>query len=157
MDPNIQRFLLILILVGLLLIFILISRVVNQRKSRRYRESARRGPSIERYTDPGKALKADEIYSTDEAKTKAFLWWNRSGITEGICGVCTNPIKNPDGFLVSKKMVLKSEGYINRAIKPLMEFGLVDSKAKEKIREEISGDDTPWLVCDHCMPLFSKY
>ena len=153
MEPN--RLLLYAVIFGVVVIVVAIGQLINRRKAEHYREVAKTGPRIDRYEDASKAVKPDELITTlDASKRKALLWWDRSGVPEGVCGVCNCCVEKPDGFLVPLKMVVESTPYLDIAVKPIMEFGMPRDQADVQIKEQILADTTPWLVCDNCINMF---
>jgi len=155
MEPG--RLLLYAIIFGVVVIVIAVGQLINKRKGEHHREVAKKGPRIDRYEDPSKAVKPDDIIATkDDSKRKVLLWWDRSGVSEGVCGVCNCRVEKPDGYLIPLKVVVESTTHLDIAIKPIMEFGMPRDQAVAQIKEQILADQTPWLVCENCIDMFFK-
>jgi hypothetical protein len=155
MEPN--RWLIYAILFSVMVIILWIAQAINRRKSERHRIIAKTGPKIDRFVDPQKAVRPDDVFLTkDKSKIKVLQWWERSGASEGVCGVCNKPVKNPDGYLIPPGMVVDSKAFLDIAVKPIMEFGMPRDKAEAEIKEQINAEKTPWLVCEDCVGLFFK-
>lgn len=153
MEPN--RLLLYAIIFAAVVIVIAVGQFINKRKVEHYREMVKKGPRIDRYEDPSKAVKPDDIIATkDDSKRKVLLWWDRSGVSEGVCGVCNCRVEKPDGYLIPLQKVVGSTPYLDIAIKPIMEFGMPRDQAVSQIKEQIIADQTPWLVCEDCIDMF---
>ncbi len=153
MDPN--KLLLYAIIFGVVVIVIAVGQFINKRKAEHSREVMKKGPRIERYEDPSKAVKPDDVItSKNDSKQKVLLWWDRSGVSEGICGVCNCRVEKPNGYLIPLKAVAESTQYLDIAIKPMMEFGMPRDQAVAQIKEQILADQTPWLVCEDCIDMF---
>ena len=153
MEPN--RLLLYAVIFAVVVIVIAVGQLINKRKAEHYREVAKKGPRVDRYEDPSKAVKPDDVITTmDASKRKALLWWDRSGVPEGVCGVCNCRVEKPDGYLIPLTMVVESTPYLDIAIKPILEFGMPHDQAVAQIKEQILADQTPWLVCEHCIDMF---
>lgn len=143
------------ILFGLAVVIIWVAQLINKRKSERRRIAAKTGPVIDRFEDPSKAIRPDDVILTkDDSKRKVLLWWERSGCAEGVCGVCNCTVEKQGGYLIPLEVVVKSSSYIDLAVKPIMEFGLAFDKAEAQIKEQIHAEKTPWLVCDGCVGMF---
>jgi hypothetical protein len=149
-----QLVVIILILFALVVVVLIVAQWLNRRKFEKRRILMKEGPKVDRYCDPGKALHLDAMYSKDEARLKAAQWWERSGLTRGICGVCNKQVEKPGGYLISLAMVSKSAGYLERAIKPITEFGVNREEAIKQVQEQVMADQSPWLVCDECVGYF---
>lgn len=155
MESN--RLLLYAIIFGVVVIVIAVGQLINKRRAKHHREVVKKGPRIDRYEDPSKAVKPDDIITTKhDSKRKVLLWWDRSGVSEGVCGVCNCRVEKPNGYLIPLKIVVESTPYLDIAIKPIMEFGMPRDQAVAQIREEIIADQTPWLVCEDCIDMFFK-
>ena len=155
MEPN--RLLLYAIILGVVVIVIAVGQFINTRKAKHHREVMKKGPRIDRYEDPSKAVKPDDIITNkNDSKRKVLLWWDRSGVSEGVCGVCNCPVDKPNGYLIPLKRVVESTQYLDIAIKPIMEFGMPRDQAVAQIKEQILGDQTPWLVCEDCIDMFFR-
>jgi len=143
------------ILFGAAVIIIWVAQLINKRKSEHRRIAAKTGPVIDRFEDPSKALKPDDVILTkDDSKRKVLLWWERSGCAEGVCGVCNCAVEKQGGYIIPLTMVVKSSSYLDLAVKPIMEFGVVRDTAEAQITEQILAEKTPWLVCDGCVGMF---
>jgi succinate dehydrogenase/fumarate reductase-like Fe-S protein len=145
-----QRWLLYAILFGIIVIVIWVAQWINRRKSEHRRFVIKTGPKVERFVDPAKAVRQDVSYTLQESKGKAIQWWEQSGLTEGICGVCNCAVNNPSGYLIPLSMVAKSTSYLEIAVKPIMEFGVTRDQAITQVKEQIMSERAPWLVCDNC-------
>ncbi len=153
MDPG--KFLLYAIIFGIIVIVIWVANYLNKKKFEQSRILSKKGPKVERFVDAGKSLRPDDVIRTrDDAKLKVIQWWERSGVKQGVCGVCNAAITNPEGYLLPVSLVVQSRQYIDRAVKPIMAFGMSREDAEKEIREQISSEKTPWLVCEECIGLF---
>ena len=145
-----QRILLYAILFGLFVIIIWVAQLINRRKAEKHRVVVKTGPRIERFVDPGKAVKPDAVYTKSESGAKALKWWEQSGLSEGVCGVCNCCVKHPNGYLIPLPMVVQSPSYLVIAAKPIMEFGVAQDEAVQQVKDQILADKAPWLVCEDC-------
>lgn len=153
MDDS-QRILLYATLFGLFVIVMWVAQWINRRKSGKRRVAIKTGPKIERFVDPQKAVKMDVVYNKTESNARAQKWWDQSGLSQGICGVCNRKIECPDGYLIPLSMVVRSSSYLVIAAKPIMEFGVEQNQAVLQVREQILLEKTPWLVCEGCSKHF---